>query len=103
MSEEVHVLKVALLDGFTDAVEKNQGIGLREVGVGVILIVETQNSTYTIHVINPLTREVRVTGGTCFSDSETCKLSGATLGGAHIGRSEFDYGVDRPWYVHGIP
>lgn len=84
MSESEHVPKIASLDGFVDAVEKNQGIGLGEIGAGRTLIVETRNSTYTIHVTNPTKGEVVVTGGKFFPVPEACILSGATWGGANL-------------------
>lgn len=84
MSESVNVPKVATLDGFTDAVEKNQGIGLSEAGAGRTLIVETQNSTYTINILDPAERTVMVKGGAHFSKLETCTLSGSTFRGSFL-------------------
>ena len=78
------VPKVATLDGFADTVAKNEGIGLQELGAGKVLIVETDNGTYTIEVLNPAERTVRVVGGEHFPNPEICILSGSTFGGSML-------------------
>lgn len=79
MSGSVSVPKMAILDNFVDVVTKNQGISLEEVGAGRALIVETQNSTYTIDILNS-DGTVLVIGGTHFPNLEVCILLGSTVG-----------------------
>lgn len=78
----VYVPKVATLDGFTDMVNKNEGLHLTEIDAGKTVIVKTENSTYTILVLDPFKGEVVVTGGKFFPEPKRCILSGSSLGGA---------------------
>lgn len=84
MSGSEIVPKVAVLEGFADAASKDKGIGLGEAGAGMVLIVETNNSTYTIEILDPAKRTVRVVGGKFFSSPEVCILSGSTFGGSFL-------------------
>ena len=69
-----------LLDQLVETVEKGRGIRLDEVEIGKALIVETLNTVYTIHILNPQQGDVTVSGGKFFPEPIFCKLSGSTLG-----------------------
>lgn len=80
----VYVPIIATLDGFTDMVNKNRGLDLTEIDAGKTVIVKTQNSTYTILILDPFKGEVVVTGGKYFIEPKRCILSGSTLGGSFL-------------------
>ena len=79
-----YVPKVATLDGFTEITETVNAVALAETGFEWTLVVQTENSTYTILVLDPAKREVAVTGGKYFPSPEKCVLSGSLFGGSFL-------------------
>ena len=90
--------KVPTLDAFVEAVEKNGGVSLKEIGEGRTLVVETQNSTYTINIIEPLTGKVTVHGGKSFPEQEECTLSGSTFGGSMLKMNWIGLGMNMEFH-----
>ena len=80
MSDEL-VSKVAVLDDFIEATGKIEGYHLTDLWDNRVLAVNTQNSTYTIHILNTFTREVVISGGKYFLQPEHCILSGSSIPG----------------------
>ena len=78
---EVRVPKVATLDGFTDALDSNQGILLRDVPFQTVLEIQTQNSVYAIVVLDLVGKEVLMRGGKFLPKLTNCTFSGSSIQG----------------------
>lgn len=81
---DIKVPKAAILERFREAVNKNNGISLQDIGAGSRVVVQTQHHAYTILVLDPFTKEVVVVGGEFFPEAEHCTLSGSTAGGSFL-------------------
>jgi len=56
----VIVPKIATLDGFIEAVEKNNGLDVSSLPAGTTLLIETRNSHYQLIILDPAKRSVKV-------------------------------------------
>lgn len=74
----------ATIDGFIEAVNKTQGMFVKELGVGIEINVKTQNEEFFIVMLNPGEGKVRVRGSEPFAEPTECVLSGSTFGGSAI-------------------
>lgn len=88
MSQENGVIipKIATLDGFTEAVEKNDGLYVSSLPASITLLIETQNSHYQLVILDPIRMSVRVSS----YDSKVVRepfngiINGSTFGGSMI-------------------
>ena len=70
------------LDGFVEAVSRDDGLGLTDVDALTTLVVQTENSVYRITVLQPYRREVLVQGGVFFVVRTRACLNGSSFGGS---------------------
>lgn len=82
----VYVPKIATLEGFAEAVEKNDGLAINSLPLGTVLLLETQHSHYRLTILNPNTREVIISSedSKVIRDSVKGILNGSTFGGSMI-------------------
>ncbi|OGN08919.1 MAG: hypothetical protein A3J46_02570 [Candidatus Yanofskybacteria bacterium RIFCSPHIGHO2_02_FULL_41_11] len=79
----IAIPSIATLDGFIEAVKKNDGLGVNSLPIGTTLLIETENSHYQLIILNPDTRSVIISS----SDSKFIQqptngvLNGSTFGG----------------------
>lgn len=83
MGKSGYIPKAATLDGFVEIAEKLSGVNIARLESGTKLVAQTATSTYTILVVDPVEREVVVTGGK-LAGPEKCVLSGASFGGSFL-------------------
>jgi len=60
------------------------GIQVETLWTGDELVVQTNNSTYEIKVLNPATHDVLIRGGRFFSERTRARIDGCSLGGAFL-------------------
>jgi hypothetical protein len=56
------------------------GVSIQSLNTGTEVLVQTQNSTYHLVVLDPENRRVRVTGGRLFRNETDAVIEGATAG-----------------------
>ena len=69
------------LDGFAFQLGDTDGVDVRELAAGAIVIVRTRNSCYRLVMLEPETQRVLVSGGDWFPEPTKAQLVGATRGG----------------------
>lgn len=72
------------LDGFAHGPGCVEGLAVQSLEAGTVLNVLTRHSKYRVVVVDPVRRQVIVTGGRLFSDSNEVRLEGATAGGSAL-------------------
>jgi hypothetical protein len=70
------------LDGFALEPGCSQGVALQSLAVGTRLTVNTRNTRYQVVVLDPVARQVTVSGGLTFRKGIQSRLEGATAGGS---------------------
>jgi hypothetical protein len=70
------------LDGFALEPGCSQGVALQSLTAGTRLTVNTRNTRYQVVVLDPVTRQVTVRGGSIFRNGVQGRLEGATAGGS---------------------
>ena len=70
------------LDGFALEPGCSQGVALQSLAAGTRLTVNTRNTRYQVVVLDPVTRQVTVSGGVTFRKGIQGRLEGATAGGS---------------------
>lgn len=78
--ESVRVPRVATLDRFAEATGKMGGIFIKDLPLGIILEIQTQNSIYTL-VADPVSEEVLIKGGKYLPELVPCVYFGAVFFG----------------------
>jgi hypothetical protein len=79
---DVHLIASArTLDGFACQLGDADGVDVRELAAGAIVIVRTRNSCYRLVMLEPETQRVLVSGGDWFPEPTEAQLVGATGGG----------------------
>ena len=82
---DVHLIPSArTLDGFAFQLGDADGVDVREVAAGAIVIVRTRNSCYRLVMVEPETQRVLVSGGDWFPEPTEAQLVGATGGGSML-------------------
>lgn len=70
------------LDGFALEFGCSQGVALQSLAAGTRLTVNTRNTRYQVVVLDPVTRQVTVSGGLTLRKGIQGRLEGATAGGS---------------------
>ena len=70
------------LDGFAFELRSSEGVALQSLAAGTRLTVNTRNTRYQITVLDPVMRQVTVSGGPKFPQGAEGRLEGATTGGS---------------------
>jgi hypothetical protein len=82
---DVHLIASArTLDGFAFGLSDADGVDVRELAEGAIVIVRTRNSCYRLGIVEPETQRVLVSGGDWFPEPTEVQLVGATGGGSML-------------------
>ena len=85
MPADVHLIASArTLDGFAFQLRDTDGVDVRELVEGTIVVVRTQHSRYHLVVVEPETGRVRISGGERFLEPTEARLVGATGGGSML-------------------
>ena len=85
MPADVHLIATArTLDGFAFQLRDADGVDVRELVPGTIVIVRTRHSRYHLVVVEPETGRVLVSGGDWFPEPTEAQLVGATGGGSML-------------------
>jgi hypothetical protein len=83
-NDAVKVPRIATLDGFAEFVDGRGGIFIKDMPVGAMLEVQTQNSVYVV-VIDSVSGEVLIRGGKYLPKLVPCVYYGAVFpGGLNI-------------------
>ena len=64
--------------------EREEGIDVKGLPPDIIVTVVTENSTYTILILDPETGDAIIEGGTRFTTPTAVKINGSTFGGSVI-------------------
>jgi hypothetical protein len=81
----VHLVASArTLDGFAFELRDADGVDVRELAAGTIVIVRTRRSRYRLVVLEPEAQRVLVSGGDWFPVPTQAQLVGATCGGSML-------------------
>ena len=85
MTADMHLIASArTLDGFAFQLRDADGVDIRELAPGTIVIVRTRHSRYRLVVAEPETQHVLVNGGDWFPEPTEAQLVGATGGGSML-------------------
>jgi hypothetical protein len=85
ISANVHLVASArTLDGFAFELRDADGVDVRELAAGTIVIVRTRRSRYRLVVLEPEAQRVLVSGGDWFPVPTQAQLVGATCGGSML-------------------
>jgi hypothetical protein len=83
--KDVHLIASACtLDGFGSHLHGTDGVDVRKLPTGTVLVVHTRHSCYRLVLLDPDGRHVRVSGGAGFSVPTEAQLVGATGGGSML-------------------
>ena len=81
----MHLIATArTLDGFASQLGDADGVDVRELAPGAIVIMRTRHSRYRLVVVEPKTQRVLVNGGEWFPEPTEAQLVGATGGGSML-------------------
>jgi hypothetical protein len=81
----VHLVASArTLDGFGFDLRDGDGVDIRELTAGTIVIVQTRHSRYRLVVLEPNAQRMLVSGGDWFPVPTEAHLVGATCGGSML-------------------
>jgi hypothetical protein len=81
----VHLIATGrTLDGFASLLGDADGIDIRELAPGTIVIVRTRYSRYRLVMVEPETQRMLVSGGDWFPVPTEAQLVGATGGGSML-------------------
>ena len=72
------------LDGFAREPGCAHGVALQSLGAGTRLTVNTRNTRYQVVILDPVTRQVTVSGGLTLRKGIQGRLEGATAGGSVV-------------------
>ncbi len=72
------------LSRFDDAVQKTEGIFIKDVPANTILEIRTLNSVYTMLVADPFGKKVKLQGGKYLPALTDAILNGSTFGGCFL-------------------
>ena len=82
---DVHLIASGrTLDGFACRLSDADGVDVRELAAGAIVIVHTRNSCYRLVIVEPETQRVLISGGDWFHEPTEVQLVGATGGGSML-------------------
>jgi hypothetical protein len=82
---DVHLIASArTLDGFAVQLGDADGVDVRQLAEGTVVIVRTRNSCYRFVILEPETKRVLVSGGDWFAEPTEVRLVGATSGGSML-------------------
>jgi hypothetical protein len=82
---DVHLIASArTLDGFAFQLGDADGVDVRELAAGAIVIVRTRNSCYRLVMVEPETQRALVSGGDWFPEPTEAQLVGATGSGSML-------------------
>jgi hypothetical protein len=82
---DVHLIASArTLDGFAFRLGDADGVDVRELAAGAVVVVHTRNSCYRLVMVEPERQRVRVSGGDWFHEPTEVQLVGATGGGSML-------------------
>ena len=85
MLADVHLIATGrTLDGFASLLGDADGVDVRELAAGAIVIVRTRHSRYRLVMVEPETQRVLVSGGDWFPAPTEAQLVGATGGGSML-------------------
>jgi hypothetical protein len=85
VARDVHLIAAArTLDGFGSHLLDADGVDIRGLAAGTVVIVHTRHSRYRVVVVEPRSCHVLVTGGASFSTLAEAQLVGATGGGSML-------------------
>jgi hypothetical protein len=85
MSADMHLVASArTLDGFACQLRDADGLDVRALASGTIVIVRTRHSRYRLMVLEPETQRVLVSGGDSFPVPTEVQLVGSTCGGSML-------------------
>jgi len=85
ISAHVHLIASArTLDGFAFQLYDADGVDLRELAAGTIVVVRTRHSRYRLVVLEPEAQRMLVSGGEWFPVQTEVQLVGATCGGSML-------------------
>jgi hypothetical protein len=81
--------------------EELGGIDIRKLASGTKIIAKTLNSTYTIEILNPDKRKVRIQGGGFFEQPEEVFLIGSSWGQSSVKLGWIGYTMKMEIYREG--
>jgi hypothetical protein len=82
---DVHLIATGrTLDGFASLLGDTDGVDVRELAPGTVVIVRTRHSVYRLVIIEPETRRVLISGGGWCPLPTEAQLVGATGGGSML-------------------
>ena len=85
LPDDVHLIAAAgTLDGFAFQLRDTDGVDVRELVEGTIVVVRTRHSCYHLVVVEPETGRVLISGGDRFLEPTDARLVGATGGGSML-------------------
>lgn len=85
MSADVHLIASArTLDGFAFQLRDTDGVDVRKLAPGTIVMVRTRHSRYRLVVVEPETQRMLVSGGDWFPVPTEAQLVGSTGGGSML-------------------
>ena len=85
MPAAVHLIASArTLEGFAVQLRDADGVDVRQLAPGTIVMVRTRHSRYRLVVVEPETQRVLVSGGDWFPEPTEAQLAGATGGGSML-------------------
>ena len=83
-SKELMVPRHCTLDGFAEEALANDGVDVAELDSLTLLQVQTQNTLYQVTLLDPLTSQVLIRGGSFFVVPTIATLSGSSFGGSFL-------------------
>jgi len=94
MPADLHlVASTRTLDGFAFQLCDADGVDVRELAAGTIVIVRTRHSRYRFVVLEPEAQRMLVSGGEWFPVPTEVHLVGATCGGSMLKRGWISVGL----------
>ena len=91
---DVHLIASArTLDGFAFQLYDADGVDLRELAAGTIVVVRTRHSRYRLVLLEPEAQRMLVSGGEWFPVPTEVHLVGATCGGSMLKRGWISVGL----------